>query len=164
MSDTHQLAVQLVDRLQKGGFLITTVESCTGGALANAITNVPGSGDVFKHGFVTYSNEAKIALGVPETTIQKHSVYSPQTALAMAVAGGQNSAVNARITVGITGTLNRTDPDNPESSQIGDVYIAIVRSGNPIHQEKLVIPTSLSRSDAKAFVVTHVLKKILELV
>lgn len=164
MSDTHKLAVQLVDRLQKVGFLITTVESCTGGALANAITNVPGSGDIFKHGFVTYSNEAKIALGVPKPTIQKHSVYSPDVALAMAIAGEQNAAVKAHIAVGITGTLNRTDPDNSGTSVVGDVYIAVLKSKMPIHQHKLTVPASLSRTDAKTFVVNHVLENLLRLV
>jgi len=164
MDNPHNLAIQLVERLAAGGFLITTVESCTGGAIANGITNVPGSGDVFKDGFVTYSNEAKIALGVPESTIKNHSVYSLQTALAMANAGIEKSAFTPHISVGVTGSLNRADPDNPDASVVGEVYIAIVKTASSVHQHTLTVPTELSRPGAKLFVVNFTLERLLTLI
>lgn len=164
MYTSHKLAVQLVERLAAGDFLITTVESCTGGALANAITDVPGSSDVFKDGFVTYSNEAKIALGVPEATLTNHSVYSLQTALAMAEAGAKQSAFTPHVAVGITGSLNRADPDNSRASVIGEVYIAVIQRGSPVYQHKLTVPAKLARSEAKHFVIDHVFGQLLKLI
>lgn len=164
MDNPHKLALQLVERLTAGGFLITTVESCTGGAIANAITNVPGSGDVFKDGFVTYSNEAKVALGVPELLLQTHSVYSPQVALAMAQAGIEKSAFTPYIAVGVTGSLNRADPDNPRASVIGEVFIAIVKADSTPHQQKLAVPAELSRPEAKQYVVNYTLERLLKLI
>lgn len=161
MTTSHILAAQLVKRMAANGLRLTTVESCTGGALANAITNVPGSGDVFKEGFVTYSNEAKIALGIPEKVIADHTVYSLQVAVAMAKAGLDRSTSAPQLCIGITGSLNRADPQNSQDSTVGDVYIAILQNELTVYQEKLNVPTSLSRPDAKLFVVTHTLQKLL---
>lgn len=69
------LASQVVNKLRQDGLFITTVESCTGGGLANAITNISGASEVIKGAFVTYSNEQKIALGVPQEIIDKYTVY-----------------------------------------------------------------------------------------
>ncbi|MGH7158013.1 MAG: CinA family protein [Candidatus Saccharimonadales bacterium] len=156
-----EFAAQLVRQLASSGFYITTVESCTGGALANAITNIPGSGDVFKDGFVTYSNQAKIALGVSENILLKHTMYSLETARAMAEAGLARSTANPHLAVGITGTLNRVDPENPKASAVGEVFIAILKAGTPTHQQKLAVPAALSRHDAKQFVVASSLHHLL---
>jgi len=64
---------------------IATAESCTGGLIAAALTDVAGSSDVFERGFVTYSNEAKeIMLGVARTMLESHGAVSRETARARA--------------------------------------------------------------------------------
>ncbi len=98
----HSLAEQLVAKLAAKGLRITTVESCTGGLVAAAITSVSGSSAVFDYGFVTYSNAAKSALvGVPVDVIAKHGAVSERVAHAMAE-GGRIEA-GADLAVSITG-------------------------------------------------------------
>ncbi|MEI9905224.1 MAG: CinA family protein [Asticcacaulis sp.] len=83
--DSHKLAVELVALLKSQNKRIATVESCTGGLIAGAITGVTGSSEVFDYGFVTYSNAAKTTLvGVPEYLLDTHGAVSEQVAAAMA--------------------------------------------------------------------------------
>lgn len=77
-----------------------------------------------KRAFITYSNEAKIKLGVPAEIIDEYSVYSEQTACAMAKAAKE--AFNADISIGVTGTMGNIDPANVEASVPGRVYFAIL--------------------------------------
>jgi nicotinamide-nucleotide amidase len=84
------------------GLKIATAESCTGGLVAGALTEIAGSSDVVDRGFVTYSNEAKEAmLGVPAVTLKRYGAVSAETAVAMAAGALKNS--EADITVAITG-------------------------------------------------------------
>jgi nicotinamide-nucleotide amidase len=84
------------------GLRIATAESCTGGLVAAALTEIAGSSDVVECGFVTYSNEAKEAmLGVPAVTLKRHGAVSAQTADAMVRGALKNS--RADIAVAITG-------------------------------------------------------------
>jgi PncC family amidohydrolase len=122
----HHLIAKIVKTLKEKNLILTTVESCTGGGLANEITNIPGASEVFREGFVTYSNSAKIRLGVSPNIINTHTVYSTATAIAMAKSGLSATENTAQIGVGITGVLSREDPANPEG-RLGDVYIAVVK-------------------------------------
>jgi nicotinamide-nucleotide amidase len=84
------------------GWTLATAESCTGGLVAAALTDVPGSSDVFDRGFVTYSNAAKTeALGVPAALIAEHGAVSE--AVARAMAEGAARASGARLAVAVTG-------------------------------------------------------------
>ena len=106
MKKVEKLVNLLIDmKLQ-----IATMESCTGGGLANMLTSVPGSSEVLKFSAVTYSNEYKIRLGVNKKIIDEYSVYSIETAQEMA----KNIAnfAQADIGIGITGKLNRSDINN----------------------------------------------------
>lgn len=152
-------AQSIITLLRAKDLYITTVESCSGGALANAITNVPGSGDVIKDSFITYSNEAKIALGVPEELIEKYTVYSLEVAVAMARAGLKHS-VRADVAVGITGSLTRVDPEN-KNSVPGEVYVAIVTKDAEVRLP-LVIPDK-DRVYAKLRIVEQALGAVIEL-
>ena len=67
---------EVVNNLIKLNKTISTMESCTGGYIANSITNIPGASDIFMFGAVTYSNEYKIKLGVDKSLIDSYSVYS----------------------------------------------------------------------------------------
>ncbi len=103
----HPLAEQLVAKLLAGGKRITTVESCTGGLVAGAITSVSGSSQVFDCGFVTYSNAAKSAMvGVPQDLLTTHGAVSEPVARAMAE-GGRIKA-GADIALSITGIAGPT--------------------------------------------------------
>ena len=105
---------KLTKLLIEKNMTITTMESCTSGQLASLITDTEGASAVLKGAFVTYCNEAKIMQGVPEEIIEKHSVYSKETACAMADAC--RKAYNADIGVGITGTMGNVDPENANYS------------------------------------------------
>lgn len=106
----HPLAEQLVAKLLAAGKRITTVESCTGGLVAAAITSVSGSSAVFDYGFVTYSNAAKSALvGVPEDLLTAHGAVSEPVARAMADGGRRRSGADIAISItGIAGPSGGT--------------------------------------------------------
>lgn len=100
--NTKKLAAELVHLLQAQGKTITTVESCTGGLIAGAITSIAGSSNVFETGFVTYSNAAKTALvGVSEELLIAHGAVSIEVAAAMAE--GARTAAKADLALSITG-------------------------------------------------------------
>jgi PncC family amidohydrolase len=153
-------ALRVVQLLQDKGVTLVPVESCTGGSLMAAITDIPGASGVLADGFVTYSNEAKIMLGVPAQVIVSYSVYSLETAREMAKAGIRQS-VRASLGIGITGSLSRLDPANPSSSKVGEVFIALVKStsGNLQDVARACIKVSeMDRVKAKQQVVSAALQ------
>ena len=108
---------------------ITTMESATSGQLASLITDTEGSSAVLRGAFVTYSNIAKVLQGVPSEILERYTVYSRETAIAMAEACRR--AYDADIGIGVTGTMGNVDPANPEASVPGQVYFAIaMRNGS----------------------------------
>lgn len=97
-----ETAARLIEMLRALKFTIVTAESCTGGLIAAALTEIPGSSDVVDRGFVTYSNAAKRqVLGVGAETLRTQGAVSE--AVARAMAGGALAASDAQIAVGITG-------------------------------------------------------------
>ena len=100
----------LVKLLIEKNKTISTMESCTGGGVANAITNVEGASNVLKFSAVTYSNEFKIKMGVDKSIIDKYSVYSIETANEMSK--NISKFTNSDYGIGITGKLNRVDENN----------------------------------------------------
>ena len=117
----------VVRLLKKNDLTAATVESCTGGLLAGRLINVPGVSDVFKTGFVTYSNKAKRKqVGVKKETLEKYGAVSPQTAEEMAVGGAK--AAGADVVVSITGIAG---PDGgSEEKPVGLVYMACFVCGS----------------------------------
>ncbi len=101
---------ELVEILKVKKKTISTMESCTGGALASSITNVEGSSDVIKFSAVTYSNEFKIKMGVDKCIIDKYSVYSIETAMEMSKS--ISLFAGSDYGIGITGKLDRVDKNN----------------------------------------------------
>lgn len=101
---------------------LAIAESCTGGMIANMITNVAGSSSYFERGYVTYSNESKIELlGVKPAVIKEHGAVSKETAIAMAEGARKMSKADIAVSVtGIAGSTGGT-PEKP----VGTVYIAI---------------------------------------
>ena len=127
MSTKHapqQIAERVLAEARKRGLRITTAESCTGGMVSAALTDIAGSSDVFERGFVTYSNESKQAmLGVAAETIAAHGAVSTETARAMAEGAIRNS--RADIAVAITGVAG---PGGGSAEKpVGLVCFAIAR-------------------------------------
>lgn len=114
---------------------IATVESCTGGLVAAALTDIAGSSDVFERGFVTYSNEAKTELvGVPAALIALHGAVSEQVARAMAEGGLAHSRADRAISVtGIAGPGGGS-ADKP----VGLVHFALAHRGRPTEHVRMV--------------------------
>ncbi len=102
MTLTQELARQIIEAYAAGGLKIAAAESCTGGLVSAALTEIAGSSAVLERGFVTYSNEAKIAmLNVDEALISNYGAVSAQVAIAMAE--GALVASLADVAVSITG-------------------------------------------------------------
>jgi nicotinamide-nucleotide amidase len=101
---------------------VTVAESCTGGAVGHLLTEVPGSSEVFREGYLTYSNEAKTKLlGVPESLLKEQGAVSEATALAMA--RGARAAAGAGYAIAVTGIAG---PDGGSAEKpVGLVYIAV---------------------------------------
>jgi nicotinamide-nucleotide amidase len=119
-TDADTLA-DVVGRLLAGcGLMLATMESCTGGFLATTLTDTPGSSAYYKGGFVAYSNEVKIALGVPSQLIARYGAISPEVAQAMAQVARER--LRADIGVGITGVAG---PEELQGQPPGRVHIAI---------------------------------------
>jgi len=100
--ELRDAAKRVLVQCRKRRLLVATAESCTGGLVAAALTEIAGSSDVVDCGFVTYSNEAKQALlGVPAATLKRYGAVSEQTAIAMAAGALKHS--RADLAVSITG-------------------------------------------------------------
>lgn len=132
--DIDQLARHVLDLARASGAMVTTVESCTGGLVAGALTAISGSSDVVDRGFVTYSNAAKTALvGVPEALIAKHGAVSAQVARAMAE--GAVKITGTAVAVSVTGVAGPTG--GTEEKPVGLVHFAVARAGaKTIHREE----------------------------
>ena len=152
---------EIVEKLTKKNKTISTMESCTGGCLANKITNIEGSSEVFKFGAVTYSNEFKIKMGVDEKVIDKYSVYSKETSISMAKT--ISSYTNSNYGIGITGKLNRVDKNNPFGED-NIVYICIYEKENDKVYTFNIKVAKQSRKENKEEVIKLVKEKLLEII
>jgi nicotinamide-nucleotide amidase len=127
-------AARVLDACRTHGHKVATAESCTGGLVAGALTEIPGSSDVLDRGFVTYSNAAKQAmLGVPASILERHGAVSRETADAMAA--GALMMSNADIAVAITGIAG---PGGGSAEKpVGLVHFAAAaRDGRRLHRER----------------------------
>ncbi len=106
--------------LRAKGLTLATMESCTGGMLANVITNVPGSSEYFRGGLVSYATQMKIEWGVGADIIEEVGAVSVETAQAMARVARER--LTADIGVGITGVAG---PDPQEDKPPGTVHVAV---------------------------------------
>jgi len=125
-AEIMRTAATLLDRLRAKDLRLVTAESCTGGLIAAALTEIRGSSDVFERGFVTYSNLAKSdLLGVPEAVIARHGAVSREVALLMAK--GALTRSPADLAVAVTGVAG---PGGGSAEKpVGLVHIAAVRKG-----------------------------------
>ena len=117
-------ATETIKTCKSTGLMVATVESCTGGLVAGALTSVAGSSDVLDRGFVTYSNEAKHEMvGVPMQLIEAYGAVSSEVARAMAQGGVAQS--NAQIAVAITGVAG--PGGGTEAKPVGLVHFGCFR-------------------------------------
>lgn len=120
-------AAQILRAARSLGLRIATAESCTGGMVAVALTDLAGSSDVFDRGFVTYSNEAKVQmLGVSRQTLSDHGAVSE--AIAREMAEGALAHSNANLAVAITGIAG---PGGSEFKPEGRVCFGLACHGKP---------------------------------
>lgn len=134
MSDegVHRLADAVLAACREKGMKLATAESCTGGMVAAALTDIAGSSDVVERGFVTYSNEAKSELlGVPPSLIATHGAVSAQVAAAMADGALARAPVDVSVAItGIAGPGGGT-----ATKPVGLVWFAAARRGGQIVTE-----------------------------
>ena len=149
---------KLVHELTEKKLTISFMESASGGGLANAVTNVEGASEVLGFSAVTYSNEFKIKMGVPQEVILKYTVYSMETAREMARSIKEFS--HSSIGVGVTGKLNRVDKYN----LYGDdnvVFVAVFYQGQ--FHEYSYRAKEKSRKENKEDLILFIAERILEI-
>lgn len=125
-------ATKILDACRRQKLKLALAESCTGGLIGAALTEIPSSSDVLDRGYVTYSNKAKATmLGVPAETLRKFGSVSAETARAMAEGALAKSGTD--VTVAVTGIAGPGggSPDKP----VGLVHFATARRGKTLHKE-----------------------------
>ncbi|WP_425355201.1 CinA family protein [Ramlibacter agri] len=155
--DTQALCEQLAQALLARGEMLATAESCTGGLIAAACTDLSGSSNWFERGFVSYSNAAKTELlGVDAALVAQHGAVSEVVARAMAFGAVRHS--QARVSVAVTGVAGPTGgtPDKP----VGLVWFGFQVDGLLTSEQKR-FPGD--RAAVRAATVRHALQRLLEL-
>ena len=130
--ELRRAAARVLDLCRARALTVATAESCTGGLVAAALTEIPGSSDVVDCGFITYSNEAKqLILDVPAATLATHGAVSRHTAEAMAQ--GALAQSGADLAVAVTGVAGPGggSPEKP----VGLVHFAAASTGRLVHRE-----------------------------
>jgi len=158
-SDIRALSRSLLDLCRMRKLTIATAESCTGGLVAGALTDIPGSSDVIDRGFITYSNDAKrVMLGVNATTLATFGAVSKETATQMAVGALERAGVDLAVaTTGIAGPGGAT-PGKP----VGLVHFAVAaRDGRIVHREQRY--GAIGRTAVRERSVVEALRMLLEL-
>jgi nicotinamide-nucleotide amidase len=132
--DLRRAASRVLERCRAHGLMLATAESCTGGLVAGALTEIAGSSDVVDRGFITYSNAAKQEmLGVPTAILDRHGAVSRETAEAMATGALAHAPVD--LTVAVTGVAG--PGGGSVAKPVGLVHFAAAaRDGRLIHREK----------------------------
>lgn len=157
MSGVPELAGQLAALLQAQGWLLATAESCTGGMISAACTDLAGSSNWFERGFVTYSNEAKTELlGVPAPLIARHGAVSEEVARAMASGALERS--RAQVAVAVTGVAGPTG--GSAAKPVGTVWFAFALPRRLVSEVRRF---DGDRAAVRSATVRHALQRLLEL-
>jgi nicotinamide-nucleotide amidase len=153
----HQLAIRVGNRLRDERLMLVTAESCTGGMVAAAITDISGSSGWFERGFVTYSNLAKSEMiGVPAEMIERHGAVSEQVARAMAEGALRNS--RAQVSLAITGVAGPAG--GSDAKPVGTVVLAWT---NRLHTVSEVQLFRGDRAQIRTQAAVHALRGVLTL-
>ncbi|MDE2607386.1 MAG: CinA family protein [Burkholderiales bacterium] len=154
---TRALCERLAQQLLARGWMLATAESCTGGLIAAACTDLSGSSNWFERGFVTYSNEAKTELlGVDPALIAQHGAVSEVVARAMAFGAVRHA--HAQVGVAVTGVAGPTggSADKP----VGTVWFGFQVDGRLTSETRRF---DGDRAAVRAATVEHALRRLLEL-
>ena len=154
------LAESLVTKLSDAGKTVTTAESCTGGWIAKAITDVPGSSAAFAYGIVSYSNGAKKSLlGVQNPTLVDNGAVSEPVVIEMAT--GALSLSGADIAVAVSGVAG---PDGgTEDKPVGTVWFGwAIRLGSRISADSDSSCFAGDRNEVRVQTVAHALRGVIE--
>lgn len=156
--DVTQQAQRIIEDFSKRGLMVSTAESCTGGLIAGALTEIPGSSAVVDRGFVTYTNEAKMQMiGVSEMTLKAYGAVSKDTALEMAQ--GALSHSRASISVAVTGVAG--PGGGSDEKPVGLVHLAAQNnSGFVLHRERRY--GDLGRTEIRLATVRTALQMLIE--
>lgn len=129
-----ELSRAVLEKAEAAGLMVATAESCTGGLVAGALTEIAGSSSVVDRGFVTYSNDAKMQMiGVPEQTLIQYGAVSEETARAMAT----GAVVHARASVSVAITGIAGPGGGSDEKPVGLVHFAAVcADGSVLHVER----------------------------
>ena len=153
---SRDLARSVLDAARERAVMIATAESCTGGMVAAALTDIPGSSAVVERGFVTYTNAAKTEmLGVPAPLIAAHGAVSEEVARAMA--DGALARSHAQLAVSITGIAG---PGGSEFKPEGRVCFGLAREGAQTRTETVEFG-ALGRDRVRAAARDHALHLLL---
>lgn len=151
------LVALLADLLLQKGWLLATAESCTGGLISAACTDLAGSSNWFERGFVTYSNEAKTdMLGVAAALVTAHGAVSEEVARAMVQGAIQHS--RARVAVAVTGVAGPTG--GSRAKPVGTVWFGFMVDGQ-ISSERQHFDGD--RAAVRSATVHHALQRLLQL-
>jgi PncC family amidohydrolase len=153
---------RVVRTLIERGETISTMESCTGGGLANAITNIPDASKVIKFSAVTYSNEYKEKMGVNSQAIDRYTVYSSEVAEEMAKK--VSMFAGSTYGVGITGKLKKADENNKNTGSDDVVFLSIYDSVNDEYYDSEIEVHYDTRSENKQEIIDIFIEKFLEIV
>jgi nicotinamide-nucleotide amidase len=154
---TSQLCAQLAQALLTRGWKLATAESCTGGMIAAACTDLSGSSNWFERGFVTYSNEAKVdSLGVDPSLVEAHGAVSEVVARAMAFGAIRHSL--AQVSVAVTGVAGPTG--GSKEKPVGTVWFGFQVDGRLASETRRF---DGDRAAVRTATVQHALRRLLEL-
>lgn len=159
-AEARALAERVLAACRARGWTLATAESCTGGLVAAALTEIAGSSDVFDRGFVTYSNAAKMEmLGVPEATLERFGAVSRQTAEAMAE--GALERANVDLAVSITGVAG---PGGGSAAKpVGLVHLAAVVRNRLAREERTMRYGDIGRGEIRRRSVIEAVGMLLKL-
>ena len=150
---TREFAAAVLDAARARGMMIATAESCTGGLIIGALTDIAGSSDVVDRGFVTYSNQAKQdMLGVSEDTLTAHGAVSAETTTEMAAGALARSGADLAISVtGVAGPGGGSD-----EKPVGLVWFGLAKDGARAIAESRMF-AGLDREGVRRATVLHAL-------
>ena len=154
-NDIEELVKQLAAKLTEKGWMLATAESCTGGMIAAACTDLAGSSQWFERGFVTYSNEAKTEmLGVPAELIARHGAVSEEVVRAMAEGAIRHS--RAQVSIAVTGIAG---PGGGSAEKpVGTVWVGWSVGGNTFTD---CLHLDGDRAAIRTATLTHALQQLL---
>lgn len=157
MSIKYNNIEKTINKLAEKNYTISFMESCSGGSLANAFTNIRGCSRVLKFSAVTYSDESKIQLGVNKNTIEKYTINSTQVSKEMAKCITKYGGAN--IGVGITGNMNLVTEEN---SNGGEIYISIYDKHTRHYTTKIIHIKSKDRQKGKEAIINFIVNDLMK--